>query len=337
MEENKEEVIEEVSENVEVIAPEEKEVEEQPVENNNNDKKGNNKKLILIISLIAASLVVIGAVVLFLVFNNSDDDSDDNYNDEPETTEVEEDKKETTEDKTKEEETKKEQEKRNQVALGVTVDTSGFDFKKYNKDDELIKNLIKKIVYESGSTHDEDQLYESNKVTLANLSDIYKNSLVLLNISNSDKSNIKRNDFSRSSLDLFGEDIYINRPNKISALYYQYTYDNTNDSYTMKEIPGGGAGYMYYSYINRVATKDNYIYIFNKVAFQCGKADEWCKDVVRVYPYPSTNSDYYYFEGVNKIDDLKNNLDKLHEYMFTFKKNSSGDGYYFVSVEKLKN
>ena len=361
MEENKEEVIEEVNENVEVIAPEEKEVEEQPVvvnepvENNNNDKKGNNKKLILIISLIAASLVVIGAVVLFLVLNNREDDSDDDYYDEPETTEVEDDKKETTEEENKKEE-KKDDNKEEQC------NRSGKD-----KSEEVQKILGKAYLLDTIYSY---YLFANNKYEYSEISDAAKFYIAIRNVEPPFEKSVRKdacidykgqqicNNFeviSFSSVkqaykDIFGIECNVNESNLLnlsndsekrkSSLPNQMGCPSPakieNDDLYLAYTCGGTYGEgMYGDYVYDYKKNDTTVEVYVAVAYWKYQNNDTSKTTIyKDYEFKNAYKNDISWTDCIKID--KDNYDEFSKFKVIYEKNSSGK-YIFKSSERISS
>lgn len=199
----------------------------------------------------------------------------------------------------------------------------------YNKDGIFIKSLMKKIILHTGIDHSENQLYEKDRVTLSDLSDVYKNSLIINNIHNTSFSPAE---LEESSIEIFGKNIYNPEPQTIDVTCASYTRGD-NDIYSYTQGGGcGGAGYRYYELIDSVDSDEDHIYVYQRVAFSCEEGV--CNNLEK------TSTGY---KGTGVVQKLDNPYDKVYLneikndlplYKFTFKYHENHNIYYFESVEK---
>ena len=204
----------------------------------------------------------------------------------------------------------------------------------YNENGYFIKSLMNKIINTDGYSHKEFQVYAKDKVTVDDLSDHYKNTLVLSQINLGGTDLLYKESLKEGSIKAFGKNIYSTYPQKFEAFCNVYTL---NDTYYEMENPGcGGMGYRYdYNKITKIESDDNHIYIYQKAGFQGedginknitttnekGYTEYVAKDLVKKAEFTDT---------IN-LDEI---LDQLNEYKFTFTYDETNNIYYFESVEK---
>ncbi|MBQ9181450.1 MAG: hypothetical protein IJ134_02325 [Bacilli bacterium] len=210
----------------------------------------------------------------------------------------------------------------------------------YNKDGEFIKSLMDKILYKDYYSHDEFQLYSKDIVKVDDLSDNYKNNLIVLNMrkNTTEVSSISESNLMQSSKNLFGKNIYSVFPEKLEILCKTFTHDVSNKMYTKDLNSGGcgGTGYSYLDYITKVESDDQNIYVYQKVAFQ-GKDGIYKNVSVKDNSYSTSEILVEYKQNTIEFDfDVEKNLDKMNEYKFSFKYDKENNIYYFESVEKVK-
>lgn len=200
----------------------------------------------------------------------------------------------------------------------------------YNKDGIFIQDLMKGIVYESYSAHEENNLYLKDKTTVEDLPEEYRNTLVHRAVG---KEYFTTEELARASKKLFGKNIYSSFPQTLNV--YCKKYELRDNTYAPSPIEGGcgGAGYRYYSKTTKVESDDNHIYVYQAVGYQCPEGV--CKDVEKTGDYS-----YKYSNPVKELDNpmtevnMDELVEKLHTYKFTFTYDTTENIYYFESVEK---
>ena len=147
----------------------------------------------------------------------------------------------------------------------------------YNKDGVFIKSLMKNIVIHTGISHTEFQLYAKDKVTVNDLDEEYRNSLVTDNLG---KTSFTKEELKESSIEVFGKNIYTTYPSTLERICKRFLL-NESGIYTQDPQSGGcgGTGYRYYDAIEEVKSDDTHIYIYQRVGFQCSEGV--CKELVK--------------------------------------------------------
>ena len=208
----------------------------------------------------------------------------------------------------------------------------------YNKDGLFIKNLMKKILYLTGYSHSEFQLYAKDKVTVDDLDDNYKNTLIMKELRWYSKETLKE-----KSQELFGKNIYTIYPETISFACSKYKL-NDNGEYTLQpqECGIGGTGYRYeYSKITKVESDANHIYVYQKAGFQCELGMGICKNMTLNENGTYDNERYIPKDNIKTLQQISEEvnmdeiLEQLNEYKFTFTYDTTNNIYYFESVEKI--
>ena len=201
----------------------------------------------------------------------------------------------------------------------------------YNKDGLFIKSLINKVVLHTGIDHSEYQLYAKDKVTLADLSETYKNTLVVNTIG---KTSFSTEDLNDASIEVFGQNIYSTIQGTIDVICGSYGITN-GETYIKAQTGGcGGTGYRYYDKIESIDSDENHIYVYQRVGFSC--TGGICKNIQK------TSNGYEGVEVIKTLNspfdpvDLDNIKNDLNLYKFTFTYDSNNNIYYFESVEKEK-
>ena len=217
------------------------------------------------------------------------------------------------------------------------VKKSGTKQTAYNKDGIFIKKLMKKAVIHSGFNHAEYELYLNDKVMATDLSEKYKNELIINNIG---RSSFTIRELEDSSIEVFGKNVYTNYPIKLEKICRTY---NLNDNYYLEDMNSGGcggAGYQYLETIEKVTSDENHIYVYNRVGYRCPKGvctgihqgvDQYTYD--KVVKEITANNELEYYNTVIDLEEIK---DQLDVYKFTFTYDSNNNIYYFESVEKEK-
>ena len=199
----------------------------------------------------------------------------------------------------------------------------------YNKDGIYIKQLMNKVIYHSGINHDEYQLFVKDKVTVEDLSDTYKNTLVFNNVKG---SRYTIDNLLNSSQDIFGKGIYTNYPEKINVLCNTY-HLRQDGVYEVDPQTGscGGTNYQYYEKIEKVTSNKDHIYVDVRVGFQCDEGV--CSSVEK------QGDNYVGKSVVKKLDSPASevNLDEIKDqlilYRFTFTYDARNNLYYFEKVQ----
>ena len=202
----------------------------------------------------------------------------------------------------------------------------------YNKDGYFIKDLMKRIIYTDGYSHNEFQVYAKDKVTVDDLTELYKNELIL----GHEVNFIKYDQLKDCSIKTFGKNIYSTPPKQFQAFCSKYILSEKGDFYTKEEIGCGGIGYRYdYNKITKVESDDNHIYVYQRAGFQ--GEDGINKNITTINE--NGNIRYVAKDLVKKVEftdnvNLDEILDRLNEYKFTFTYDKTNNTYYFESVEK---
>ena len=203
---------------------------------------------------------------------------------------------------------------------------------KYNKDGYFIQNLMDSIVYKSGIDHREYQLYTKDKVTVDDLSDYYKDTIIHRVVG---KDYFTTAELEKASKELFGKNVYGTYPQTLTAGCKQYALNGNQYNFDPNGGGCGGTGYTYYDMIKKVDSDENHIYVYQVVGFSCSEGI--CKDV------KAGNEDYEFntsntVKKINHSDDveMKDIADDLNTYKFTFTYDKTNNIYYFESVEKEK-
>lgn len=227
----------------------------------------------------------------------------------------------------------------NNVELGgisvKEVNKSATKTASYNKDGIFIKKLMKKAIVHTGYSHAEYELYLKDKVIATDLSEKYRNELIINNIGS---SYFTLGELEESSIEVFGKNVFTNYPVKLEKMCRSY---NLTDNYYAEDMNSGGcggAGYQYLETIEKVDSDENHIYVYNRVGYRCPKGvctgihqgvDQYTYDKVVKEITANNEAEYY-----NAVIDLKEIKDQLDLYKFTFTYDINNNIYYFESVEK---
>lgn len=154
---------------------------------------------------------------------------------------------------------------------------------------------------------------------------------------------IKYADFNKNYKMLTGRDL---TKTDLSIYLIELIYDASMDAYKICNVPaGGGPGPLYLSKVDKVTADDNYMYVYEKVAFIDETSNYYDPLYLRKphlydenYEYTgedillgtSEQVDPYKEEDKNKI--IEENINKFDTYKWTFKKDLNGNYIY----EKLE-
>ena len=203
----------------------------------------------------------------------------------------------------------------------------------YNKDGVFIKSLMKNIIIHTGISHTEFQLYAKDKVTVNDLDEMYRNSLVVDYIG---KTSFTKEELKEASIAIFGKNIYASYPTKLEKICKTYIL-NESGVYSQDPQSGGcgGAGYRYYDAIEDVDSDENHIYVYQRVGFQCEEGV--CKELEKgEYGYTGKTVVKKLSNPITDEVQLNEIQNELPLYKFTFTYDNDNNIYYFESVEKEK-
>lgn len=204
-----------------------------------------------------------------------------------------------------------------------------------NKDGYFVQNLINDIYYQSGVDHNEFQLFVNEKTTADDLTEYYRNSLIVRKLR---KMSFTTEELDKTTYELFGKKVFDSYPDKIVGACSTYEMTTNGSMYTENNNAGGcgGSGYRYYDKITSVDTDENHIYIYQKVGFQCSEGI--CKTPIRDNNHDTYTAKDPIVELEDPMDsvDLDSMINDLNEYKYTYQYDTKNNIYYFVSVELVK-